>query len=80
MPKTKIVIVVEGGLIQGITSDSDGVEVCVLDFDCDGDTDAPEIVTFYSGMKERCNIHEKPAELSKQFVNYYFKELKKVGE
>lgn len=75
----KIVITIEGGMIQGITTDSeDELQVCILDFDTDGQ-DSPEIETFYGGRKELCNIHDIHIGINKKFVTHYFNELEKVN-
>ncbi|GAG08487.1 unnamed protein product [marine sediment metagenome] len=78
MPKTKIVITVEGGLIMDITSNNEEIEVCVLDFDTEdaGGCD----ITLVDKNTACCNIHSFSAESNKEFVEHYFKELKKVGE
>jgi hypothetical protein len=82
MPKTRMVITVEGGIIQGITHDNEelkdmALEVCVLDFDCDGNEDAKEINLYYQGLKAICNIYKEDAGYNKDFVEHYFKEMKK---
>ena len=74
----KIVITIEGGQIQGITSDDKELEVCVLDFDTDGQ-DVPKIRTFSEyWKKEPCNIYSEVVGYNKNFINHYFTELKHV--
>lgn len=45
MEKTKVVITMEGGLIQSIEADQ-ALEVVVVDFDTEGNEDHPCIVTW----------------------------------
>lgn len=76
----RLLITVEGGIIQGLTTDEENdIEVVVLDFDADGIDDVPEIKTYYTGRKEPCNIYEESIGVSKELVEYYFNIFKQVG-
>jgi hypothetical protein len=79
MEKPRIVITLEGGLIQGITSDQP-VEILVLDFDASDfggeDDDITTIETYPTGKVEQIyNTCPYKADISEDFVNHFFKQF-----
>ena len=75
---TKIVITVEGGLIQDIKhSGKEDLEICILDFDTEGSDGATEIKLQDNNLA-LCNIHNFPTDQDNNFVDHYFNELEKV--
>jgi len=79
MKKPRLVITLEGGLIQGITSDQP-VDVLVLDFDAGqcggGDDEVTTIKTYPSGKAEEIYQTEPYlADVSKKFVDYFYKQF-----
>ncbi len=82
----KVLIVMEGGLIQEITTDTEGTKVLVLDNDVEiaaddenlfslnryGERDIVEKRVFSLGIQE--------PECAPEYVNHYFNQFTKKGE
>jgi hypothetical protein len=76
----KIVITLEGGLIQDVKhSGKEDLEICILDFDTEGSDGASEIKLQDSTLA-LCNIHSFSTDKDDDFIDHFFKELKKVEE
>jgi hypothetical protein len=72
-PMTRIVVVVEGGLIQNIMADNPNAEVVVIDYDIDGSTD--ERITPIYDTEAFVTKWENPGDIERNpaHVEYVFK-------
>ena len=65
----RLVITLEGGIVQSIISDENGVEIVVVDYDTD-DVPEDELVTI-EGDQARC-VRGAPPEVNIGWVNQAF--------
>jgi hypothetical protein len=76
MAKTKILITVEGGIVQNVCSDKD-CDIVIMDFDCEGSDRYKEVKVYNSRSKYTCNIYKESPEVTKELVEHYFKQAEK---
>lgn len=74
--KSKIIIHVEGGLVQAVYADSD-IEIMVMDLDTEG-ADPERIINYHAidGEDSEACIHFEEPQLESKWVEQTFKEVR----
>jgi hypothetical protein len=83
MKKNRIIITIEGGLIQGVTADNPKeLDILIMDYDCEGGDNVPKIRNYFGDRKlEDCNIYisEIGTQAEDGMIDNYFHQYENIS-